>query len=203
MDGLITRILDPTDASTAALRDEAVLHLVPMINPDGIAPANRAATPSASTSTAPGPTRRRDSPEVACVRDRMVETGVDLFLDIHGDERYPYCFLGGRLEIPTATPRLSNLFFRFAKSLGRRQPRLRTRTALSRRCPEAGRPSLRWNHVAEPFDCLSVTLEKPFKDNDASKIEGVGWTPERSVALGRSVLDPLAAVLKDLRETRA
>jgi hypothetical protein len=47
-----------------------------------------------------------------------------------------------------------------------------------------------------------VLLEQPFKDNDASRIEGVGWMPQRSVALGRSVLDPLAAVIGDLREAR-
>ena len=39
------------------------------------------------------PTLER-SPEVFTVREKMMETGVDLFLDIHGDEGLAVCLCG-------------------------------------------------------------------------------------------------------------
>ncbi len=45
------------------------------------------------------------SPEVFFVRERMLETGVDMCLDIHGDEAIPYNFVAGsagRQSLPTS-----------------------------------------------------------------------------------------------------
>ena len=40
------------------------------------------------------PTMER-SPEVYLVREQMLNIGVDMFLDIHGDEALPYNFVAG------------------------------------------------------------------------------------------------------------
>ncbi len=40
------------------------------------------------------------SPEVFFVRERMLETDVDLFLDIHGDEGLPFVFVAGTEGVP-------------------------------------------------------------------------------------------------------
>ncbi|MEM9300884.1 MAG: hypothetical protein AAGE01_02165 [Pseudomonadota bacterium] len=44
-----------------------------------------------------------------------------------------------------------------------------------------------------------MTLEMPFKDNANAPDEAFGWSPARCQHLGADVLDPLAAVLDDLR----
>ena len=54
------------------------------------------------------------------------------------------------------------------------------------------------NQIAERFDCLSFTIEMPFKDNDDIPNERYGWSAERSMSLGASVLQPVLFVIDDL-----
>ena len=49
------------------------------------------------------------SPEVFFVREKMHETGVDVFLDIHGDESIPYIFVAGTEGVPNYTNRIAAL----------------------------------------------------------------------------------------------
>jgi murein tripeptide amidase MpaA len=58
-----------------------------------------------------------ESPEVLYVREKMSSTGVDLFLDIHGDERNPYCFAAGCEGNPSYSPRIDELEDLFMESL--------------------------------------------------------------------------------------
>ena len=46
------------------------------------------------------------SPEVFTVREKMMETGVDLFLDIHGDEGLPFVFVAGTEGVPNYNERI-------------------------------------------------------------------------------------------------
>jgi hypothetical protein len=53
--------------------------------------------------------------------------------------------------------------------------------------------------VGEQFDCLSYTLEMPFKDNANAPDEVSGWSPERSMHLGASTLESVRDCLDALR----
>jgi murein tripeptide amidase MpaA len=53
------------------------------------------------------------SPEVLLVRSKMQETGVDLFLDIHGDESLPYVFVAGTEGVPSYTDAIRQLEDKF------------------------------------------------------------------------------------------
>ncbi|MGC3250785.1 hypothetical protein ACPTFA_29430, partial [Pseudomonas aeruginosa] len=53
------------------------------------------------------------SPEVWFVQQEMKRQGVDLFLDIHGDEENPHVFAAGCEGNPGYTPRLERLEQRF------------------------------------------------------------------------------------------
>jgi murein tripeptide amidase MpaA len=53
--------------------------------------------------------------------------------------------------------------------------------------------------VGEAFDCVSYTLEMPFKDNADRPDPTVGWSPERSQRLGQDVLAAVRAIVADLR----
>jgi len=55
------------------------------------------------------------------------------------------------------------------------------------------------NQIATRFDCLSMTLEMPFKDCLTNSDPTRGWSPSRSSALGASVLSPLEYIHPYLR----
>ena len=54
--------------------------------------------------------------------------------------------------------------------------------------------------MAHRFDCLSVTLEMPFKDTFGSTVPSDGWSPRRSQSFGASMLDAIADVLPFVRK---
>ena len=55
------------------------------------------------------------------------------------------------------------------------------------------------NWDGERYDCLSYTLEMPFKDNANAPDDRRGWSPERSAHLGHDVLAAMAEALPMLR----
>jgi murein tripeptide amidase MpaA len=200
VEGLLDRLLDPLDSLAQRLRQAAVFYVVPTMNPDGVRRAHsRVNARGADLNRAWLKPDLENAPEVAWVRERMARTGVDFFLDVHGDEQLGYNFLGGSLEIPSRSERLRGLFFRFAKALGRANPDYRLGPRYPGGAPDPANLQQGWNWVGEEFKCLALLLEQPFKDNDETRIKGLGWSPERSMRLGRSTLDALADVLPILR----
>jgi murein tripeptide amidase MpaA len=55
------------------------------------------------------------------------------------------------------------------------------------------------NQVGERFDCLSFTLEMPFKDTVTDPNPHSGWSGPRSAQFGRSILDAVKAIAPVLR----
>ena len=49
------------------------------------------------------------------------------------------------------------------------------------------------------FDCLSFTIEMPFKDHDDNPNPETGWDGKRSMKLGQDVLSVAAAMVDGLR----
>ena len=56
-----------------------------------------------------------------------------------------------------------------------------------------------WTWIAERFNCLSVLLEQPFKDTSWTQDPVSGWSPERAIRLGASLLPALMGVVPKLR----
>jgi len=54
------------------------------------------------------------------------------------------------------------------------------------------------NWTAEAFDCLSMTLEMPFKDTVDTPDDDQGWSPERCRQLGAAMVDAMWARFDDL-----
>jgi murein tripeptide amidase MpaA len=139
------------------------------------------------------------SPEVFLVRQKMLEAGVDLFLDAHGDEALPYNFVAGTEGNPGYTPRIAGLEEAFKASWRAICPDFQTDHGYGRNAPGQSNLSLATNWVGQNFDCLAYTIEMPFKDNADLPDESTGWSGERSRKLGASVLLPMLAVLTQLR----
>jgi murein tripeptide amidase MpaA len=199
-EGLVARLLAGDDEAAAALRANAIVHVVPTMNPDGGVLGNLRAN-------AAGVNLNRmwlepdgyTSPEVLCVRAAMEQTGVDLFLDVHGDERNPWCFLAGCEGNPGYDDRLRGLEDAFEQALLRDNEDFQDEYGYPRDEPGGGDLRTAGNWVGERFACLSYTVEMPFKDAANHPDPEVGFSPDRARRLGGSTVDAMAEVLGDLR----
>lgn len=200
MEGLLARLLDPEDPVARSLRQRAVFHVVPNMNPDGSFRGNLRVNAAGANLNREWlhPTRER-SPEVYLVRERMLATGVDFCLDVHGDEGLPYNFIAGPDGVASVTPRLRDLQLAYESALTRSSPDFQTVHGYEPTPPGAANLTMCTNYVADKFGCLSMTLEQPFKDTIDTPNHAVGWSPERCRKLGHANLDALYAVIDELR----
>lgn len=200
VEGLLARLLDPSDALGCALCDALDIFVVPTVNPDGCAMGNtRLNARGMNLNRAWDGTDPETAPEVAMILTRMRAEGVDFCLDAHGDEELPYVFLGGPLEIPSRSARLDTLFKDFGQALERSCPAYSMDDPYPGGAPETADLRMAWNAIAEEFDCLSILLEMPFKDTHRDSDPELGWSPARCADLGRSMLDAIDAVRRRLR----
>ncbi|WP_257281983.1 M14-type cytosolic carboxypeptidase [Endozoicomonas sp. ISHI1] len=201
MEGFLQRLLDPACPVARELLKKAVFYVVPNMNPDGsrrgYLRSNACGANLNREWAAPTPER---SPEVLLVRNKMDETGVDLALDVHGDEALPYNFIAAAEGIPSWTDRLNALTENYLQALVQASPDFQTEFGYPKDEPGKANMTVCTAALAERFDCLSMTLEMPFKDTVDSPDEYQGWSPERSQALGAANLNAMFAVIDHLRQ---
>ncbi len=193
-EGIISRLLDETDAVARALLKKWRFFVVPNMNPDGSFRGHL-------RSNAAGANLNREwltpdmkrSPEVFLVRQRMQKTGCDLFLDLHGDEAIPYTFVAGAEGIPSYDEPMAKTEDRFKNQLLKASPDFQVSYGYPP--AEAGKADLSMasNWVAEQFHCLSMTVEMPFKDHLFLTDKCYGWSAERSIHLGDALLAAIYA----------
>ncbi len=200
VEGLLHNLLDSDCPTAKALLDKANFYIVPNMNPDGSVRGHL-------RTNAAGVNLNREwqtpslakSPEVYHVVNKMKETGVDLYYDVHGDEGLPYVFLAGCEGVPSYTEDMAKLQQKFVDALLMASADFQKEFGYEK--DEVGKANLTVasNWVAETFGCLSNTLEMPFKDN-ANMIDPMsGWSPERSVYLGEASLLAMLAVIDELK----
>ncbi len=101
VEGLLYRLLDSDDPVSKQLLDKANFYVVPNMNPDGSVRGHLRTNAAGVNLNREWQTPSLEkSPEVYHVVQKMKETGVDLFYDVHGDEGLPYVFLAGCEGIP-------------------------------------------------------------------------------------------------------
>lgn len=200
VEGFLQRLFDGDDPVARVLLAQCVFYVVPNMNPDGAVRGNlrtNAAGVNLNREWA-APSLDR-SPEVFLVRQKMLEVGVDLSLDAHGDEGLPYNFCAGTEGNPGYTPRLETLENTFKAAWQGTCPDFQTAQGYGRAKPGEANLTLATNWVGQNFDCLAFTIEMPFKDNADLPDELAGWSGARSRKLGASVLLPILAVVDQLR----
>ena len=195
-EGFLQRLLDADDSVSRVLLERCVFHVVPNMNPDGAVRGNLRTNAAGANLNREWlePSMER-SPEVYLVRQKMLETGVDLCLDAHGDEGLPYVFVVGSEGNPGYTTRISELEGAFKASWMAGCPDFQDRVNYGRCAPGQANPTLATSWVAQTFICLAFTIEMPFKDNANRPDAVAGWNAERSRQLGASVLVPVLAVV--------
>ncbi len=198
VEGLIERLIDASDPVARTALSLADFHIVPNMNPDGSVRGNL-------RTTATGANLNREwlspsmeySPEVFLVRERMEATGVDLFIDAHGDEALPYNFIAGSEMLPDFSDRQRVEQAAFVAAFKDASPDFQDRVGYppGKYSSDALKLASKW--VGHRFGCLSVTLEMPFKDNADWPDARVGWNGARSKRLGEAVLLPILANLRN------
>ncbi len=198
VEGLLDRLLDGADPVARKLREQALLYIVPNMNPDGAVRGNL-------RTNAAGRNLNREwrdpdpvaSPEVFLVRAEMERSGCALFLDIHGDETLPYVFFSTAEEVPGFTAAAAAAQARFVDTLLAVSPDFQTAEGYKpgRFGEELLTLASKW--VANHFGCVSLTLEMPFKDNAILPDRQVGWNGARSKRLGAAMLNPILRHLSD------
>jgi murein tripeptide amidase MpaA len=187
------------DAEIVNLRRKATLYVVPNMNPDGSARGHL-------RTNAVGVNLNREwvtpslerSPEVWYVLRQMEAKGVDVALDVHGDEAIPHVFMAGFDGIPSLHPKQTALFEAYCEKLRARTKDFQTEAGYPRNPPGQANLTISTNQMAERFGAVAMTLEMPFKDHDDASDPVHGWSPDRSRQLGRDCIDVLAGMIEDL-----
>jgi murein tripeptide amidase MpaA len=200
VEGLVERLLDPADPVARRIREYAVLHIVPNMNPDGAIHGNLRTNAAGRNLNrewlSPDPAQ---SPEVFYVRDEMERSGCDLFLDIHGDEALPYVFFATNEDVPEFSAEIAAQQQRFIATALAVSPDLQTEHGYAQNRFGAETLTLASKWVLHRFGCLSLTLEMPFKDNANLPDGQAGWNGARSKRLGAAMLNAILAHLEALR----
>jgi len=196
MEGFLDRMTDVEDPVTRAILDKAVVYVVPSMNPDGGARGHlRCNARGVNLNRAWKDPSETESPEVYFVRQRMHETGVDLFLDVHGDEALPYNFIAGAEGVPSWTAEMNEDLQGFKQRLATISPDFQTRYGYEVSAPGSSDLRKATDYVAETFGCLAMTLEMPFKDNADLPMPDIGWSPGRCERLGAACVDAIGQTL--------
>jgi murein tripeptide amidase MpaA len=199
MEGLIER-LQHADSELDKLLAEADLYLVPNVNPDGAFHGHlRTNMAGRDLNRAWQDADAETAPEVLFIKRQMEKYGVDLFIDVHGDEEIPHVFTAACEGNPGYTDRIARLEQQFRDWLCEQTRDFQQIHGYGRAQPGQANLNLACNSVGEQFDCLSFTLEMPFKDHDDNPAPGTGWNGARSAQLGKDVLATCIRLLPQLR----
>lgn len=196
VEGLLARLLDEADPVARKLRKIARFHIVPNMNPDGSFRGHlrtNAAGVNLNREWA-GPSLE-NSPEVYHTLAAMRKSGVDLFLDVHGDEALPYNFIAGAEGAPNFTEADDARLTAYKANLMKASPDFQIKHGYPRNAAGKANMKIAGNAVYGYFQCLAMTLEMPFKDNADLPDPAYGWSPERCRILGAANLDSMLADL--------
>lgn len=200
MEGFLDRLLDPNDAVSRTLLQDAVFYVVPNMNIDGSIAGNLRSTASgANLNREWQKPSKKHSPEVYYVRNKMDETGVDLLLDVHGDEELPYNFIAASEGIPGYNDYIATMEKKFIAHWMEICPDFQDTHKYPVDKFGDANLTLCSTQVAQRFGCPALTIEMPFKDNADLPDKVYGWSDDRSRLLGESVLQPILHLLQDLK----
>ena len=201
VEGFIEELLDSSNALSKVLLQQATFYIIPNVNPDGSIAGNLRANAAGENLNRAWKNPDKDTmPEVYHILQNMEWTGVDLMLDIHGDEGLPYNFISSIEGIPSYDDYLKGLLESFKVKWMKTNPDFQDEHAYPVNKPGEANLEICSKAVGERFKCLSLTLEMPFKDNADFPDPIFGWSAERSKKLGASFLHPISAVLPKIKK---
>lgn len=200
IEGVLHKLLDDEDAHAAALLNKAVFYIVPNMNPDGSVRGHLRTNAAGVNLNREWQTPSIErSPEVYFVREKMFATGVDMCLDVHGDEAIPFNFFAGSEGIPRYDARLKDLEDCFKAAMFVTTPEFQDEHGYPKDEPGQANLTVGSSWVGQEFNCLSYTIEMPFKDNNNLPDVDYGWSDRRSYSFGQDTLAAIVSVVDKLR----
>ena len=198
VEGLLDALLDRHNPHARTLLRQAAFYIVPNMNPDGATRGNlRTNAAGANLNREWVAPSLESSPEVFHVRERMHQTGCQLFLDVHGDESLPYVFAAGSEMLEGFTEEQVQAQQIFIQAFKQASPDFQDRHGYPVGKYREDLLKLASKYVGHHFKCVSLTLELPFKDNADMPDPEVGWNGARSAQLGAACLQAIWASLTE------
>ncbi|MBA5607064.1 carboxypeptidase family protein [Duganella sp. FT3S] len=192
IEGMIDALLDDANPIARKLLQRCVFYIVPNMNPDGSVRGNLRTNAAGANLNREWMTPSAErSPEVLVVKQKMHETGIDMFFDIHGDEALPYNFVAGNEMLENFSDARRAAQQAFIDRYKQASPDFQDKYGYAASKYKEDMLTLASKYVGHHFGCLSLTLEMPFKDNADLPDPHVGWNGARSKALGAAILQPI------------
>lgn len=199
VEGLLQRLTDRHDSVSRDLLDKATLYVIPNMNPDGSWRGHlRTNAHGRNLNREWAAPSLADSPEVFHTLRKMRETGVDMLVDVHGDEVLPHNFIAYSEGIPGWTEHMARCKASFGEFLERANPDFQTRVGYEIDQPGTANMGVACNAIAQEFDCFAFTLEQPFKDCADHPDEECGWNPLRAKRFGASFVTAIRQIVPEL-----
>ncbi|WP_077341760.1 M14 family metallopeptidase [Pseudocolwellia agarivorans] len=196
MEGFLQELLKKDGHS---ILSKATLYIVPNMNPDGSIAGNIRTNGSGIDLNRSWNTPCAEkTPESFYVLDLMKKTGVDLFLDIHGDEDRPFTFAAGCEGIPNFTEKQASLDKNFRRYFNEETIDFSIENGYPTDEPNQALLDIACHQIGYLYGCLSLTIELPFLDNKYNPDPKCGWSPERSIKMGTQLLTPIARILEEI-----
>lgn len=199
VEGTLNALLDPSNPIARAILDQAVLYVVPNMNPDGSVRGNLRTNAAGANLNREWMTPSLEtSPEVYHVKKKIEQVGCDLFLDIHGDEGLPYVFVAGSEMLEGFTEKQMQEQTAFVNSFCAASPDFQTKFGYEASKYNEDLLKLASKYIGHTYKCVSLTLELPFKDNANMPDLEVGWDGSRSMKLGEAMLQPILTAVRNI-----
>ena len=199
MQGFLKRLLNEDGPVAKYLHHNAVFYVVPNMNIDGSIIGNlRSNAAGANLNREWNEPSLEKSPEVFHVRNKMDELGLDLCLDVHGDEEIPYNFISAAEGIPNYTNKIAEKEKQFISAWIRSCPDFQDKFGYEKDEPRKADLRICTPHLAQRFGKMALTIEMPFIDNHDWPDPLQAWSPKRSENLGASVLNPIMEIIPNL-----
>jgi murein tripeptide amidase MpaA len=196
VEGMLDALIDPANPIARKILDEAVVYVVPNMNPDGSVRGNLRTNAAGANLNREWMTPTLEtSPEVYYVKKKIEEVGCDLFLDVHGDEALPYNFVAGSEMLEGFTEQQKQEQQAFVDSFCLASPDFQTKYGYESSKYSNDLLKLASKYIGHTYKCVSLTLELPFKDNADMPDPQVGWDGARSMRLGAAMLQPILTSL--------
>ncbi|WP_108438732.1 M14-type cytosolic carboxypeptidase [Glaciimonas sp. PCH181] len=192
VEGMVDALLDEANPIATQVLQNTVFYVVPNMNPDGAARGNLRTNAAGANLNREWMTPSLEtSPEVFLVKNKMHVIGCDLFLDVHGDEALPYNFVAGSEMLDGFTAEQAVEQNKFIANFESASPDFQSKYGYHAGKYSADVLKLASKYVGHTFQCLSLTLELPFKDNANLPNAQTGWNGARSARLGAAILQPI------------
>jgi len=199
VEGFLNRLLDEEDPVSRRLLENAVIYLVPNMCIDGSVRGHlRCNAHGRNLNREWAEPSAEFSPEIYYVVEKMKQTGIDLAFDVHGDEGLPYNFIAGAEGIDSWNDHKQTQLDDFKALLAEISPDFQTEYGYPIDSPKSSDYKKCTDYLAETFDCLSMTLEMPFKDSAITPMPEIGWSAGRSQLLGMACVEAFWRTLPKL-----